>query len=554
MATAVWNFGTWSISNGGLTATSPNTGHGTPSANQGGAINEEDASIAIPNNANTYYEFQVSGAALYTAFGVGFGELGANDGGYKPGLVSSNSVPKGAAELEFSYNLGIAEGQSIVYNPQANAPQPPPNQWADGSTIGVEVDRIDNTATFFLNGQQQGGPINISAMAGETLYPMVSSWFLAGPRATLIGNPSNTPAGYTNLDDVGSQTTTPPPPPSAVTIGSGPDTLALKVSEDAYLGNAQFTVSVDGHQIGGTQTTTALHAAGQTQTFNVLGTFAAGSHTVTVNFLNDAYGGSPSLDRNLFVTGATIDNTAVPGATLTEHFPGPQSLSFQISGSPGSGTSAPVSIGSGPDALALQVSEDAYLGNAQFTVAVDGHQIGGAQTTMALHGAGQTQTFNVRGTFAAGSHTATVDFLNDAYGGSPGTDRNLYVNGAMIDGSVVSGATLTEHFQGPQSFSFLAPGASGSTGDTVTVNRPAALIAGVQNISGTESDPSQSIFLDWRGFGTPVIGDSDWVQATVAPSGSFSAQMTIDHAGAQGTMFYRIGSGPTIAAWSGAPS
>ena len=455
--------------------------------------------------------------------------------------------------MEFSYNLGITEGQSIVYNPQANAPQPPPNQWADGYAIGVEVDRIDNTAAFFLNGQQQGGPINITAMAGETLYPMASSWFLAGPRATLIGNPSNTPAGYTNLDNIGSQTP-PPPPPPAVTIGSGPDTLALKVSEDAYLGNAQFIVSVDGHQIGGTQTTTASHAAGQTQTFNVLGTFAAGSHTVTVNFLNDAYGGSPSLDRNLYVNGATIDNTAVPGATLTEHFPGPQSFSFQISGSPGPGTPAPVSIGSGPDTLALQVSEDAYLGNAQFTVAVDGHQIGGTQTTTALHGAGQTQTFNVRGTFATGSHTATVDFLNDTYGGSPSTDRNLYVNGATIDGSVVSGATLTEHFQGPQSFSFLAPGTSGSTGDTVTVNHPASLIAGVQNITGTESDPSQSIFLDWRTVGTPVIGDTDWVQATVTPSGSFSAPMTIDRAGTQSTMFYRVGSGPTIAAWTGTPS
>jgi hypothetical protein len=297
----------------------------------------------------------------------------------------------------------------------------------------------------------------------------------------------------------------------------------------------------------------------------VKGTFAAGTHTATVDFLNDAYGGSPSTDRNLYVNSATIDGSAVPGATLTEHFDGPQNFSFQApgtsgSGSPGSGTPAPVTIGSGPDTLALQVSEDAYLGDAQFTVSVDGHQIGGTQTTTASHAAGQTQTFNVLGTFAAGSHTATVNFLNDAYGGSPSTDRNLYVNGATIDGSVVSGATLTEHFQGPQSFTFLAPGTSGSgsgsgsTGDTVTVNRPAALIAGVQTITGTESDPSQSIFLDWRTVGTPVIVDSDWVQATVTSSGSFSAPMTIDHAGTQSTMFYRVGSGPTIAAWSGTPS
>ena len=77
-------------------------------------------------------------------------------------------------------------------------------------------------------------------------------------------------------------------PPPTVMIGSGSDTLALKVSEDAWQGNAQFIVSVDGQQIGGTQTATASHAAGQTQIFNVKGKFAAGNHTATVSFLNDA--------------------------------------------------------------------------------------------------------------------------------------------------------------------------------------------------------------------------------------------------------------------------
>ncbi len=40
----------------------------------------------------------------------------------------------------------------------------------------------------------------------------------------------------------------PPPQPSppAVVVGSGPDTITLQMSEDAYNGNAQFNVSVDG--------------------------------------------------------------------------------------------------------------------------------------------------------------------------------------------------------------------------------------------------------------------------------------------------------------------
>src|SRR6476659_6958802 len=170
----------------------------------------------------------------------------------------------------------------------------------------------------------------------------------------------------------------------------------------------------------------ATHAAGQTQIFNVRGTFAPGSHTAAVNFLNDAYGGSPATDRNLYVTGATIDNSVVSGATLSEGVSGPQHFTFIAPGS--SGSFPPVTVGSGSDTLALRVSEDAWNGNAQFVVSV-----GGTLTAMASHAAGQTQIFNVLGTFAPGSHTAAVNFLNDAYGGSPATDRNLYVTGATID-------------------------------------------------------------------------------------------------------------------------
>jgi hypothetical protein len=212
-----------------------------------------------------------------------------------------------------------------------------------------------------------------------------------------------------------------------------------------------------------------------------------------------------------------------------------------------------VTIGSGPDTLALQVSEDAWQGNAQFTVSIDGKQIGGIQTATASHAAGQTQTFKVLGTFATGSHTATVNFLNDAYGGSPATDRNLYVTSATIDSSMVPTATLSERVSGPQSFTFLASG-SGTKADSVTVNRPANLVAAVQTITGTESDPSQKIYLDWRTFGVPAVGDSDWVQATVSQNGQFSASATIDHPGVQSTMFYHTGSGPVVAAWSATPS
>ena len=118
--------------------------------------------------------------------------------------------------------------------------------------------------------------------------------------------------------------TDPVVPPPLIITGSGPDTLALLVSEDAWNGNAQFTLSVDGKQIGGTETATALHSMDQMQTFDVLGLFPAGNHIATVDFLNDAYGGTPTTDRNLYVTGASIDDAVVPGAALTEYSQGPR--------------------------------------------------------------------------------------------------------------------------------------------------------------------------------------------------------------------------------------
>ena len=90
-------------------------------------------------------------------------------------------------------------------------------------------------------------------------------------------------------------------PPAPVTTGSGSDTLVLSISEDAYAngdgtsdanGDAAFTVSVDGKQLAGTFFATAPHSAGASQNFTFKGDWAPGAHAVTVNFLNDAWGGT----------------------------------------------------------------------------------------------------------------------------------------------------------------------------------------------------------------------------------------------------------------------
>ncbi len=239
----------------------------------------------------------------------------------------------------------------------------------------------------------------------------------------------------------------------AVTIGNGPDMLSFSISQLAYLGSSQFTFWIDGTQIGGMQTVNAaaLYAAQLSQTYNLSGTFDAGAHTATVDFLNPASGGSAQTTRTLYVSGASFEGIAIAGSTLTQTAAGDQSFTFQ-----GNGSIPVVVVGQGPDTLALSVSQDGWGGNAQFTVSVDGKQIGGTQTVDAgaAHGAGLSQIFDVAGSFASGTHKVTIDFLNEAYGGTTQTDRALYVTGASLNGVPISDGSLIELGNGPQSFSF----------------------------------------------------------------------------------------------------
>ena len=257
------------------------------------------------------------------------------------------------------------------------------------------------------------------------------------------------------------------------TIGSGSDYITLNVAEDQALGvDAQFTVNVDGKQIGGVQTVTASQSSGQTEAFNFAGNWAPGSHDITVTFANNFIYPGLSGDRNLYVDGVSYDGQSVSNAKTPIYqsplFP-PNSTVGNIDGnavftvndttavpsgaaSTPTTTPGPVSVGSGADTLVLQMAEDAYQGDAQFTVSVDGKQVGGTQTTTAIVGQGQSQEFDVHGNFGAGSHTVSVDFLNDKIGAFyPGTqwavdttDRNLYVMGMSLNGGAPASGTPWE--------------------------------------------------------------------------------------------------------------
>lgn len=97
------------------------------------------------------------------------------------------------------------------------------------------------------------------------------------------------------------------PAAAASSTASAPaaiSTLTLGLSEDAYGGNAKFIVSVDGKPLNSPTEVTALHAKGDVQSFGFDG-IGAGPHDIAVAFTNDAYSGTASTDRNLYVQ--TVD-------------------------------------------------------------------------------------------------------------------------------------------------------------------------------------------------------------------------------------------------------
>jgi hypothetical protein len=241
--------------------------------------------------------------------------------------------------------------------------------------------------------------------------------------------------------------------------GSGASSLTLHVSEDAWNGDAQFKVLVDDQQVGGVQTATASHGGGQWQDVTVNGDFGGGAHTVSVQFVNDAWGGWSGADRNLYVQSVDINDQHIAGNTATNNAAAgaetadPSAAVMVVNGSAdfhtdggvvsgssqGDGSSASGSAG-GSSTLTLHVSGDEWYGNAQFTVSVDGHQVGGVQTATANHGGGETQDVTLTGDFGSlGPDKVDVNFINDAWGGWSGADRNLYVQSLDINGQHIAG-------------------------------------------------------------------------------------------------------------------
>jgi hypothetical protein len=278
-----------------------------------------------------------------------------------------------------------------------------------------------------------GGITDLHLSNGQTLD---FSGF--NPNEPFTFTPGPNPDQFVESNFILTGTTAPPP---------ATGTLVLHMSEDAFNGDAQFTVFIDGHQLDGVQTATASHALGQTQDITLTGSFDNGQHVIDINFINDAWGGSPSEDRNLYVqsldiNGEHIAGTAAFSNTAANGEPDPNAAALRINGTAefnSAGTAPP-----NPTTLVLHVSEDAWNGDAQFTITVDGQELKGVQGTTASHGLGQVQDITITGNFGSlGPDTVAINYINDAWGGSADTDRNLYVQSIDVNGVHFAGNTAS---------------------------------------------------------------------------------------------------------------
>ena len=376
-------------------------------------------------------------------------------------LEVESAAVNGTAIANTALVLSSSSSAGFAFNVPVSAPV---TIGSGADTLALNLAQQDAPSgalfTVDVDGAQIGGVQSVSAsnLFGQIQTVDVLGNFSAGPNTVSINylNPNNSlllvdgasingssvDGSSLTLSNHGAESFTfsgPQVAPGAVAVGAGPDQLALVMAQRGEPAGALFTVDVDGTQVGGIQTVTADSTAGQTQSFDVLGLFQPGSHSVSIDYLN-------AHNSLLLLDNAAINGNTINGAPQVLSNVGVQSFTFVSPPAPG-----PVPVTTAPDTLALNISEDFVAANAQFTLAVDGVQQGGVQTTAAIHGAGQSQAFDVTGNFS-GTHTIAVNFLNAAVSG--GTAGTLYLGGASIDGSAIANSALALSKDGTETFTF----------------------------------------------------------------------------------------------------
>lgn len=305
------------------------------------------------------------------------------------------------------------------------------------------VDPASIKAVAATQGGIAGTMITYGSTAGDGV-------FLAGVRGLASGDLvfANVPAATAVAAAPAPVATTSSPAgfaPASHTLGTGRDTMVLQLNQDFWGASAQYAVLVNGVQVGGTLSASALRSAGQTDTVTLRGDWGT-INSLNVRYLNDVAGATPATDRNLYVQGATLNGDFLEGFATALR-----------GGNNGFQMHKPVSmtLGTGSDTLVLKMAQDFWQTAAQYTVSVNGVQIGGTLSASAIQRYGQEDTITLRGTWGD-SVTLSVRFTNDGWGGAASLDRNLYVRDVIVNGTDLDLAH-TFGTNGTHSFTFAKP-------------------------------------------------------------------------------------------------
>lgn len=248
--------------------------------------------------------------------------------------------------------------------------------------------------------------------------------------------------------DVPPPVAAPTPPPIA--DADGQSVIRVGLSQDAWKGNALFQVMLNGEPLGEPAECSGARSNGDVHYVEFVTDVRAGANEITVRFLNDAWGGTPTTDRNLYVESIEVDGRDL-GATDALYFNRDAFFDF-VQQPLAAGDAAPpvgvaqpppqepadttgtTTLGTGPDTLRLGLSADIWRGDAEYMVLVNGAQLGERQSVGAERSAGEMAFVDVRGDFATNTNHLQVRFLNDAWGGTAEMDRNLYVESVALNG------------------------------------------------------------------------------------------------------------------------
>ncbi|MBS0561034.1 MAG: tandem-95 repeat protein [Proteobacteria bacterium] len=416
-------------------------------------------------------------------------------------LNTANKVVYSVHEYPLSVNVNIYASQNpSQYIQQMN------NDWGYlitrniapvwigelGSNLATASDQLwAQTLMNYMNGYYaaEGGPSVTATAQGVSGDYWAWAYGTGAPEGMLLSNWKDIRQDQFALVEQ----MYPVQPASATSTATVSNSLVLYMQQDYYQGSAQFTVSVDGVQIGGLQTVNAnaTRANGQVQAFYYSGNFSAGTHTVTVTYANDRYGG-PGMDRNLFINGITFDGATQTVVNSKLYSSGTLTNTIQATGT--------VTTTTVPDSLIIQASDTA-LGSS-FVVYVDGVQVGGIQTLTALATNGQTQTFSLYANLGGGSHQVDIHQLSST------TDSST-INVSAIDYDGTLQSTTQTNANGTLDRLYTVAGGSVLNAGTINL--------GADTASAVITQSNQMVFLaagthnieaDASGFTLKVAGGS----------------------------------------------